>query len=72
VLAEIIQGLCAAVQLANFSPVADSLNKITPLVKLFDVRLNSTDFHAPLGGIERSGRNLAYKLKPNGLAGCRQ
>ena len=29
------------------------------------IRLNSTDFHAPLGGIERGGWKLAYQPAPN-------
>ena len=53
----------------TFDDVADTLNEIAP----FDwrdflmARLNSTDFHAPLGGIERSGWNLAYQPKLNGF-----
>ena len=30
-------------------------------------RLNSTDFHAPLGGIERGGWKLAYETTPSGF-----
>jgi hypothetical protein len=30
-------------------------------------RLNSTDFHAPLGGIERGGWKLAYETTPGGF-----
>ena len=30
-------------------------------------RLNSTDFHAPLGGIERGGWKLAYATTPSGF-----
>jgi predicted metalloprotease with PDZ domain len=30
-------------------------------------RLNSTDFHAPLGGIERAGWKLAYETTPSGF-----
>jgi len=53
------------VKTCPFDVVADTLNEIAP----FDwrdflmARLNSTDFHAPLGGIERSGWNLAYQPK---------
>src|SRR6267154_4707176 len=52
----------------GFDDVVATLNDVAP----FDwrnfllTRLNSTDFHAPLGGIERSGWNLAYQPKPNG------
>src|SRR5438067_1026244 len=51
----------------TFDDVANTLNEVAP----FDwrnfllTRLNSTDFHAPLGGIERSGWSLAYQPKPN-------
>jgi len=51
----------------TFDDVVSTLNEVAP----FDwrnfllTRLNSTDFHAPLGGIERSGWNLAYQPTPN-------
>jgi predicted metalloprotease with PDZ domain len=50
-----------------FDDVVATLNEIAP----FDwrnfllTRLNSTDFHAPLGGIERGGWKLAYQPTPN-------
>jgi predicted metalloprotease with PDZ domain len=46
-----------------------TLNEVAP----FDwrnfllIRLNSIDFHAPLGGIERGGWKLAYQATPNGV-----
>jgi predicted metalloprotease with PDZ domain len=52
----------------SFDAVVATLNEVAP----FDwrnfllTRLNSTDFHAPLGGIERSGWKLAYQATPNG------
>ena len=53
----------------GFDDVVAALNDIAP----FDwrnfllTRLNSTDFHAPLGGIERGGWKLAYQATPNGV-----
>jgi predicted metalloprotease with PDZ domain len=53
----------------TFDDVVATLNEMAP----FDwrnfllTRLNSTDFHAPLGGIERSGWKLAYQKIPNGF-----
>jgi predicted metalloprotease with PDZ domain len=53
----------------TFDDVVATLNQVAP----FDwrsfllTRLNSTDFHAPLGGIERSGWKLAYQTTPNGF-----
>jgi predicted metalloprotease with PDZ domain len=50
-----------------FDDVVATLNDVAP----FDwrtfllARLNSTDFHAPLGGIERGGWKLAYQTTPN-------
>ncbi len=52
----------------TFDDVVATLNEVAP----FDwrnfllTRLNSTDVHAPLGGIERSGWKLAYQATPNG------
>jgi predicted metalloprotease with PDZ domain len=51
----------------TFDDVVTTLNEVAP----FDwhnfllTRLNSTDFHAPLGGIERGGWKLAYQATPN-------
>ena len=52
----------------TFDDVANTLNEVAPFDwrNFLTTRLNSTDFHAPLGGIERSGWNLAYQPKPNG------
>ena len=53
----------------TFDDVVTTLNDVAP----FDwrnfllTRLNSTDFHAPLGGIERGGWKLAYQTTPNGF-----
>src|SRR2546425_7345405 len=53
----------------GFDDVVATLNDVAP----FDwrnfllTRLNSTDFHAPLGGIERGGWELTYQGMPNGF-----
>src|SRR4029077_10485920 len=53
----------------SFEDVVATLNEVAP----FDwhtfllARLNSTDFHAPLGGIERGGWKLAYQATPTGF-----
>jgi len=41
----------------TFDDVADTLNEVAPFDwrNFLTARLNSTDFQAPLGGIERSG-----------------
>ena len=51
----------------TFDDVVNSLNEVAPFDwrTFLSTRLNSTDFHAPLGGIERSGWNLAYQPTPN-------
>ena len=52
-----------------FDDVVAALNDVAP----FDwrtfllTRLNTTDFHAPLGGIERGGWKLAYEPAPSGF-----
>jgi len=52
-----------------FDDVVATLNEVAP----FDwrnfllTRLNSTDFHAPLGGIERGGWKLIYQTTPSGF-----
>ncbi|PYS34635.1 MAG: peptidase M61, partial [Acidobacteria bacterium] len=52
-----------------FDDVVATLNEVAP----FDWRnflrthLNSTDFHAPLGGIEQGGWKLAYQATPNSV-----
>jgi predicted metalloprotease with PDZ domain len=53
----------------GFDEVVATLNDVAP----FDwrnfllTRLDSTDFHAPLGGIERGGWKLAYDTTPSGF-----
>jgi predicted metalloprotease with PDZ domain len=53
----------------GFDDVVTTLNDVAP----FDwrnfllARLNSTDVHAPLGGIERGGWKLAYETTPSGF-----
>ena len=53
----------------GFDDVVATLNDVAP----FDwrnfllTRLNSTDFHAPLGGIERGGWKLVYDTAPSGF-----
>jgi predicted metalloprotease with PDZ domain len=53
----------------GFDDVVATLNDVAP----FDwrnfllTRLNSTDFHAPLGGIERGGWKLAYETALSGF-----
>jgi predicted metalloprotease with PDZ domain len=53
----------------GFDDVVATLNDVAP----FDwrnfllSRLNSTDFHAPLGGIERGGWKLVYEPVPSGF-----
>ena len=50
-----------------FDDVVATLNDVAPYDwrNFLLVRLNSTDFHAPLGGIERGGWKLIYKGTPN-------
>src|SRR5258706_15413650 len=53
----------------GFDDAVATLNDVAP----FDwrnfllTRLNSTDFHAPLGGIERGGWKQAYQTAPSGF-----
>ncbi len=53
----------------TFDDVVATLNEVAPndWRNFLLTRLNSTDFHAPLGGIERSGWKLAYQGMPNGF-----
>ncbi|HVS21660.1 MAG TPA: hypothetical protein VHD88_07415 [Pyrinomonadaceae bacterium] len=53
----------------TFDDVVATLNDVAPndWRNFLLTRLNSTDFHAPLGGIERGGWKLAYESKPNGF-----
>ena len=50
----------------TFDDVVSTLNEVAPFDwrNFLQTRLNSTDFHAPLDGIERSGWKLAYQPKP--------
>jgi predicted metalloprotease with PDZ domain len=49
--------------------VVATLNDVAPFDwrKFLLTRLNSTDFHAPLGGIERGGWKLADETAPSGF-----
>jgi predicted metalloprotease with PDZ domain len=52
-----------------FDEVVATLNEVAPFDwrKFLLTRLNSTDFHAPLGGIERGGWKLVYQTTPSGF-----
>jgi predicted metalloprotease with PDZ domain len=51
----------------TFDDVVRALNQVTPYdwAGLLKTRVNSTDPHAPLGGIERGGWRLVYNDQPN-------
>jgi predicted metalloprotease with PDZ domain len=51
----------------TFDDVVKALNQVTPYdwAGLLKTRVNSTDPHAPLGGIERGGWRLVYNDQPN-------
>ncbi len=53
----------------TFDDVVATLNEVAPYDwrRFLLQRLNSTDFHAPLGGIEQGGWRLVYDTKPNGF-----
>ncbi|MDC3956841.1 M61 family metallopeptidase [Polyangium jinanense] len=53
----------------TFDDLVAALNDVAPYdwKGFFDARLNSTEPHAPLGGIESSGWKLTYTDKPNEL-----
>jgi predicted metalloprotease with PDZ domain len=53
----------------GFDDVVATLNEVAPFDwrSFLQARLNSTDFHAPLGGIERGGWKLVYQATPNGV-----
>jgi predicted metalloprotease with PDZ domain len=53
----------------GFDDVVATLNDVAPFDwrNFLQARLNSTDFHAPLGGIERGGWKLAYETTPSGF-----
>jgi predicted metalloprotease with PDZ domain len=51
----------------TFDDVVHSLNQVTTFdwAALLRERINSTDAHAPLGGLERGGWRLVYNDQPN-------
>ena len=51
----------------TFEDLVRALNQVTPYdwAGLLKTRVNSTDPHAPLGGIERGGWRLVYNDQPN-------
>ena len=51
----------------TFDDVVRALNQVAPYdwATLLKTRVNSTDLHAPLGGIERGGWRLVYNDQPN-------
>jgi predicted metalloprotease with PDZ domain len=51
----------------TFDDVVQSLNQVTPYdwAALLRERINATDPHAPLGGLERGGWRLVYNDQPN-------
>ena len=51
----------------TFDDVVHALNQVAPYdwAGLLKTRVNSTDPHAPLGGIERGGWRLVYNDQPN-------
>jgi predicted metalloprotease with PDZ domain len=51
----------------TFDDVVRALNQVTPYdwAGLLKTRVNSTDPHAPLGGIERGGWRMVYNDQPN-------
>jgi predicted metalloprotease with PDZ domain len=51
----------------TFDDVVKALNQVAPYdwTALLKTRVNSTDPHAPLGGIERGGWRLVYNDRPN-------
>ena len=51
----------------SFEDVVTTLNDVAPFDwrNFLETRLNSTDVHAPLGGIERGGWKLSYQATPN-------
>jgi predicted metalloprotease with PDZ domain len=53
----------------TFDDVVSALNQVAPFdwKTFFATRLQSTDAHAPLGGIESSGWNVVYRDAPGAL-----
>jgi predicted metalloprotease with PDZ domain len=51
----------------TFDDVVQTLSQVTPYdwAGLLKTRVNSTDPHAPLGGVERGGWRLVYNDQPN-------
>jgi predicted metalloprotease with PDZ domain len=51
----------------TFDDVVQTLNQVAPYdwATLLKTRVNATDAHAPLGGIERGGWRLVYNDQPN-------
>jgi predicted metalloprotease with PDZ domain len=51
----------------TFDDVVQTLNQVVPYdwAGLLQTRVNSTEAHAPLGGIERGGWRLVYNDQPN-------
>lgn len=51
----------------TFDDVVHALNQVAPYdwAKLLNERVQSTEAHAPLGGIERGGWRLTYNDRPN-------
>jgi predicted metalloprotease with PDZ domain len=58
-----------ALKTYNLNDVVSALNGVQPYdwATFFDQRLHSTDAHAPLGGIERSGWKLVYDKERSGF-----
>jgi predicted metalloprotease with PDZ domain len=58
-----------ALKTYNLSDVVTALNGVQPYdwAGFFEQRLHSTDAHAPLGGIERSGWKLVYDKERSGF-----
>ena len=56
-----------ALKTYSYADVVNGLNAVAPYDwrGLLDTRLNSTDPHAPLGGIENAGWHLVYTGEPN-------
>ena len=62
-------GGAPALKTYNLNDVVSALNGVQPYdwAAFFDQRLHSTDAHAPLGGIERSGWKLVYDKERSGF-----
>jgi predicted metalloprotease with PDZ domain len=64
------KGGAPAVATYTFDDIVQALNSIAPhdWREFFETRLNRTQFHAPLGGVEGSGWRVVYREEPSGLA----